>query len=75
MGNKLTSSSFDDTHREKFEKQLNTRICKESVKIESWLTLIDSLNTFLPAIKFYKSQCLTLKNASLHRCDSPNNKK
>ena len=64
MGNKLTSSSFDDTHREKFEKQLNTRICKESVKIESWLTLIDSLNTFLPAIKFYKSQCLQVKNAS-----------
>ena len=52
------SLEFDYIYR-KLPKQLNTKTCKEFVKIESWVPLCDLFDMLTQAIKCFKLHCLT----------------
>ena len=60
-GNCLAS----DTLREKLRRQLNIRICKESVKIYFLLLLTDLSDMVTRAIKFFSFLCSVLKRANV----------
>lgn len=55
----------NDTLREKLRRQLNIRICKESVKIYSLLLLTDLSDTVPQAIKFFSFLCSILKRTNV----------